>query len=182
MHRLFLALPLPSSTQFQIEELKTAFPNSDFLHFETSEKLHITIAFIGKVSEKKKDALLELFPVVNAQPFEIVLTPLLLKSSSVIALKIKKNKQLTALEKQVQKSLRDNNFIVEQRQFTPHVTLARFKKNTPMDERKKIKVFVRKNLPQELFSIPVESFALYESTLTSKGSRYTIIAYENFSH
>lgn len=125
--RLFTAIlftpEIKNALTNHIEKLKTASSRGNF----TSESnLHLTINFIGE-TERATDVK-QAMSAVNTEPFTLTLgrTGVFKRSSGDIYwIGVEKNPQLDSLQKQLSDLLRKQGFVLENRDYKPHITLGR---------------------------------------------------------
>ncbi|PKM62994.1 MAG: RNA 2',3'-cyclic phosphodiesterase [Firmicutes bacterium HGW-Firmicutes-21] len=95
-------------------------------NFTREENLHLTLAFIGE-TDKVREAK-EALSVVNASPFNLNFgeTGVFRRGSGDLHwVGVEKTTELLGLQKQVADSLKKHGFMLENREFAPHITLGR---------------------------------------------------------
>ena len=93
------------------------------------------------------------------------------KSPKVLWLGISKGTdELTLLQSQVEKSVREFKDNYENNTFIPHISIARIKKGP-----RKIDVLPFLNSVYSKIELDVNSISMYESKLLPEGAQYTII-------
>jgi 2'-5' RNA ligase len=175
--RAFYAIELNDevrhAAQHIVEQLQTC-EWSQHVRWTPLENLHLTIRFLGDVTE---ELLTELNTSIKSQlhdvtPFSIMFKePRLFphfKKPRVVAAIIPHNDALVALADILESSAVAAGLQPETRQFKGHLTLGRCKKTFP----KRIK------LDPIPFSsrLPVSCVALFQSQLSSEGPTYTRLA------
>lgn len=156
--------------QHVVEKLKT-YEWSEHVRWTTIENLHLTLRFLGDVTEPLLEELHETLAVevTTCKPFSLMFKePRLFphfKKPRVIAAGVAHNEQLAELAEIFERCAVAAGLSPETRQFKGHLTLGRCKKTFP--RRTKIE-----SLP---FSskLPVTQVALYQSTLDKAGPIYT---------
>lgn len=96
--------------------------------FTPYENLHLTLCFLGEVEAHSLTLLKEILFSLKASPFTLTFNQLKLWRKSkgdILWLGIEENRSLEALQKELSYLLRMNNFMLDDRPFIPHVTLAR---------------------------------------------------------
>jgi len=95
------------------------------------------------------------------------------RSPRVIWVGMKGNLQpLMTIQADITSSMKQLSFIVEERPFSPHLTLARLKFPKHME---KLMAELEKKKDDSLGSIQVDRIVLIQSNLSSKDNRYTIL-------
>lgn len=141
------------------------------------ENLHITIKFLGEISEKEipliRNILEKHAKLFN--PFEIILEGIgafpSISHPRVIWVGISENKdKLTSLANKISTDLEKAGFRREERAFHPHITIARVKRQ---NSRLKKEIMQYRN---SIFGrMIVSNIRLKKSTLTPQGPIYTTI-------
>jgi 2'-5' RNA ligase len=172
--RLFVAVEIASDVRQNIEaylsKLKPKLPNARWVR---PEGLHITLKFLGNVAEERLRAIQHELSTVTGTRFPITVRGSgvfpNLKSPRVLWAGLETGPELGALAASVDEGMKNAGFSPEKRTFTPHVTLARFS-----ERRERLDLRFLASEPQPDFgTMTAKEFHLYESKLTSQGSRYT---------
>ncbi len=136
---------------------------------------HITLKFIGEVSEKGVVKIREELREVRFDKFEILLDRIGVfspKSINVVWIGGEKNAALDRINKDIEEKISKLvPHMKSERDFRPHVTLARAKY---VGDKKK---FMEKldNVKVAPMILHVKSFKLYQSVLTSGGPIYSVV-------
>ncbi len=142
------------------------------INWVPAENLHLTLRFLGDLPSDQIKAML---PTIAQQtkhvlPFTLQFGKLDLlphRHPHYYAVTIILNTELAALETALNSALSKFNIEPDKRPFFPHLTLGRIKKtNKPLPGGQNI------NMPD---MAQVNSFGLYQSTLSSSGAIYTPI-------
>lgn len=168
--RIFLSLPLSQNFQKTFQNWKKHFPSTADITFTKAENLHITLIPLWYEDDiEKVIKLISEFPY-KPQPFN--LKPLsyelktFKKGKNMLWLLMEPHQQLLDFKKNLQQYLKKNlNIKVENRPYTPHITLA--KSPNTIKELPEINIFP----PQENF----QKFQLLESHQGSDGSNYELL-------
>ena len=121
--RLFTAICLDEGTKNALFRAETESEKFSEGRFTLLENLHLTLVFIGETDreEEIESALSKIeFPAFD---FEISKTGTFEKG--IFWAGISENKNLRKLQKNVFEKLRETGFEPEEREFVPHITLAR---------------------------------------------------------
>lgn len=181
--RSFIAIELPDNIkEFLTKIVSLQLPLQD-VNIVQKENLHITLKFLGEVEER-------LIPQVT-QALENIATefsPFTLKITHpgvfpdkykprVIWMGTENTETLKELAKKLDESMEALGFQREERDFKSHITLARVKnpENGKYLFGKIIKQFSFQKQNSHLLSFSVKEFVLMKSTLTPKGSIYSVL-------
>jgi 2'-5' RNA ligase len=189
--RLFVALDIEEAIRERmggfVGELRTLAPN---LRWVSPESLHITLKFIGEQPESKMSAIEAALAKVSAPSMRISFrgcgffpAP---KSARVFWIGVEAGVELAQLARLVEDGLTPLGIEKEKRAFSPHLTLARGGGSSGApgrqqgDKPNQNFAAVQKRLggmpTPEFGTMTVPEFFLYQSQLSSQGSRYTKIA------
>lgn len=169
--RLFIAALIPEEIKRLISEyIKGLRPNIDGVKWEKSDKLHVTLKFLGEVDDSKLaqissslDSLYRKHP-----PFKMNITRLGgfpgLRNPRVLFMGLSENEELSELHTEIQEQLGALGFERDGRKFIPHVTIGRVKK----------KFAIKDTLPlPEKAAFEIRNIGLIKSELNKEGSVYT---------
>jgi RNA 2',3'-cyclic 3'-phosphodiesterase len=130
---------------------------------------HITLKFLGDVSEDKIGLICERLSKIQFEPFIVTLDKIGVfpseNNARVIWVGIKKSEEMLDLQRKVDDSLK-GMFPLE-RNFFPHITLARVKDRVSYDYVTRI---MQIQVPSKTFN--VDKFILFKSTLMPSGPVY----------
>ena len=164
MARLFFALWPDDETRKQLYDVAKQFKKEN-IRLVKKSNLHITLEFLGEVSEKDQQELIERVNKVKGEPFAIELTRTgFWKKPQILWIGTTQiPKPLLTLVKLIRKCVKQQGLKTDQREYKPHVTIAR-----------KVKQII---VPKETFQIPwhVKSFALVISLSTDNGVEYRVL-------
>ncbi len=183
--RVFCALELPREIKTQVGEhvarLREAAPQVK-ASWERTEKLHITLKFLGEV-ERERVASLARAAQATARavaPFSLaiegtgVFPPRGLPRVLWVGI-TDESRQLSRLQQQLEDECARENFPREKRAFHPHLTVARLR--SPDGARRLAEIHTAQAFPQMTFA--VNKLLVVRSTLGPGGSRYSTIAESN---
>lgn len=173
MPRLFIALPLDESVTDNLARVGTA-ANVRGARWVPPENMHLTLAFLGDVEERRLPELEETLFAATAEVTE----PLRLRIQGIGAFPDERAArtlwagldgdvpQLIELQKRVAQALKARGFDFDQRRFRPHVTLARLRQAQPMPDR----------LPRlhQFGEWTADELQIVESHLHPAGPRYVV--------
>jgi 2'-5' RNA ligase len=191
-HRIFIAINLPKEIKEvliqkikKIEEsfnfYKDEFSFSGPLKWVKPDNLHLTLAFLGYVKDEDLPKIIEMVKEISKKhsPFSVNFLKISYsepkhKIPRMIWVVCEKNKELFNLQEDLKKSLLSFGItdLETERDFLPHITLARIKKweFRKIDPEKVPEV----NEPLNL-SFEVKSIEIMESHLKREGAEYTVL-------
>lgn len=127
--RLFIALNFSNAVKAQITEiLQKVRAGSLQGRFVDEEQLHITLEFLGEIPPGKLPVLKKVLDGLSAEPFALSLTKVGFfrrPEGNTYWLGVEHSDALFRLQAQLHKSLLAHGFSLEERKFTPHITLGR---------------------------------------------------------
>ena len=167
--RLFVAIELPDKIQQALVHLERAIPD---LRWLPARQLHLTLAFIGEVDESVAGLIEEKLAKISLPAFELAFhgagcfpDP---GRARVLWAGIEKNPALLELAARVKSQLISCGAAIEERPFSPHMTLARLKKPAPDQVTAFLKSFHTFKLPP----VPIREFVLFQSKLQQSGAEH----------
>ncbi len=166
LHRIFIAIRLPDFVKNELLAYKEKWPELP-ARWTKLENLHITLAFLGNISDKEIEELkIKVGEIAKKhRPFQLNFTKIAYgpteKNPKMIWAIGEESKELLMLQKDLSKT-----------PFTFHVTLGRLKEF----EFSRIDPEERPQINEEIsFSFRVESIEIMESKLKRTGPEYTIL-------
>jgi 2'-5' RNA ligase len=189
--RLFVALDIDDPIRERIarfvEGVRNFAPDG---RWAKEESLHVTLKFIGEQAESSVDRIKEALAATAGRSTQVGFrgygffpTP---NSARVFWIGMEAGPELAALAAEVDAKLTPLGIAKEERNFTPHLTLARSSRASGAPGRRKEdgprRTFHR--LQEKLSALPAPDFGsmtaheffLYQSRLSPKGSTYTKLA------
>ncbi|RMF55536.1 RNA 2',3'-cyclic phosphodiesterase [Candidatus Woesearchaeota archaeon] len=171
--RLFIAIELPEEIKKLLEKAQNHLKNnSDRVSWVKKENMHLTLKFLGEISDENK--VIKALKKVVFKPFEAETSDLGVFPSQnyikVVWLGLKSSEQTKELHDKIDEQL-FNIGIKKDKNFVPHMTLGRVK------YIKDKKAFVQKisNFRPEEKPFKVQGFSLIKSELTPTGPIYSTI-------
>lgn len=166
--RFFIALELPEQSREELKKvqdsIKQLIPSAKITD---TEKLHITIAFIGDQPDSLKDSFVEAIKnaVEGIPPF--TLTPSYLDgfpsihNPNILWAGVKGDvDKLIVVTERIRDRLRELNVDVDQRRFVPHIAIAKFRNyHTPEQVERELQTMIF----GEFEPIVISSIKLFES-------------------
>ena len=170
MIRLFVAIPLPEIVRLRLVGLCTGVPGA---RWTQPENLHLTLRFIGEVSETSFSDIAEALSLVDGQAFDFHLAGAGQfgdrRRARILWAGIAPNDHLLRLRNQIEGHLQHAGIEPEGRKYSPHVTLARLK-NAPME---RVARFLGEHGQLNTTPIAAHRFVLFSSHLGQAGAIHT---------
>ena len=127
--------------------------------------------FIGEVDETLYRKITDSLGMIETEPMNLKIEGIgqfpPRRAPRVLWLGLEKNDKLVQLRNRIETALVRCGLEPEDRRFSPHITIARFKKAPPA---KHMRDYLTANNLFELPSFPLEEFKLYSSKLNSAGA------------
>ncbi len=127
--RLFIAVNLDRPTREALAGVMDGLRKSGARgRYTDPENLHITLSFLGEQPRERIPALRRAMEKAAGSPFAIALSGLgrfRRPDGDILWAGIREDGSLSALQKRLTASLRQEGFPTESRGFTPHLTLSR---------------------------------------------------------
>jgi len=173
--RAFIAIDLPEPIRAALRQQQAAFraicPDG---RWTRPEGIHLTLKFLGEISDQQvtqvTEALQELGPVA---PFSVEVKGFGVfpdaRRPRVFWTGVVAPPNLAGLAEQVERALEKLGFAPEDRAFTPHLTLARFKVPRPQPA---LQSHLERLGAPSLGRFEVSEFFLFESKLSPQGAEY----------
>ena len=173
--RLFVAANIPEESLNEVISIRNKIYDDLIpVKWESIEKLHVTLMFLGDVENDRIDKIINVLDeitknlsVINSKflDFDLLFKQ---KRPHILWLGLEANEEFLKLHVQIQNALEKLRFLKETRKFKPHITLLRLRGKENLN---KIKKFRNYQLPQ--ISFKIESISLFKSELLQSGSKYT---------
>ncbi|MFA5126516.1 MAG: RNA 2',3'-cyclic phosphodiesterase [Patescibacteria group bacterium] len=174
--RLFIGIPIDRSLAKKLmadlsgfalpwPKLKTVLP----------EQMHLTLKFLGETPLEQLPQIISVLDNLKNKtgPLDLIIDRAITISPQhpkVIALSLEKNPRLEKLQQRIEQTLWQAGLAdKEMRKALPHLTLARIKQATRIEELKILNTWLVKKL------ITVNYFELIESVLLPRGPQYTTL-------
>lgn len=169
--RLFVAIELPEAVQRKLSQLRQELSGARWVR---SEQLHLTLAFLGEVSEQQLGQLSEALGHICYERFTLRFDRLGCfpgqRHPRVLWIGLQSNPSLRQLAQQVQTAITACGIALEERPFAPHITLARFKDANSQQ----VAALLAQQQPV-LPDVRVEEFLLFQSRLSAQGAEHRVL-------
>lgn len=127
--RLFIAINFDNAVKEYLKAAQSGVKNiSQGGHFSHEENLHLTLVFLGEIAPAKITQVEKAMDMVVASAFELSLGGLghfKRDNGDIVWVGVKQNETLSAVYNQLCRSLKSSGFALENRDYKPHLTLAR---------------------------------------------------------
>lgn len=176
--RLFVALEIPSeicnALAAFVKELRGAAPQAKWVR---ADNLHVTLKFLGETKPPRLGAIESaLASIRSTQPVTLEFRGLGFfpneKRPRVFWVGMEASANLKVLAEDIDRGLHQLGFPLEERPFTPHLTLARF---NPPGLPPNLGSAVSQHSSRNFGSLTARELHLIESKLKSTGAEYTTI-------
>ena len=170
--RIFIAINLPDDIKRVLLSYEKRWRNLH-IRWTNFNKMHITVEFLGEVNRSGLDAILIAAEntVMEIKPFDIRLDKIVLgpdlAQARMFWVTIYIDSYLIKFKNLMDENLKQNDFIPEEREFRPHITLARARGNQLKGKRT--------NITLANLKFKAESVEVIESQLHLGGARYKTV-------
>ena len=174
MTRLFVALSLPEAVRRRLEGLRGGLPGA---RWQSAEQMHLTLRFIGEVDGAAFAEIGDALAHVEAEAFSLTLEGVGHFPSRgrvrILWAGVAPNPALTHLRARTEAAVTGLGFAPEGRNYSPHVTLARFASRVPAH---RLQEFVSYHGLYTSGPFAVRSFELFSSHAGAGGAHYAVEA------
>lgn len=174
--RAFVALDLPEALIRPVTALQAGLGAG---RHTPEENLHLTLAFLGDISQGQAGAVAEALMELKAPAVPLRLAGVDVpggKAPNLIWIGADPDPALIHLQSKVETLVRQAGVTLERRRFRPHVTLARFGNGLTTREQREIGAFLALNGAARLDEAKADTVTLYESHLREDGPLYLPLA------
>ena len=171
--RIFIAALIPPEVRLAIKHYVESIKEKwEGVRWETWEKFHVTLKFLGEIDESKLGDIEESLRLrgEGVGTFEMAITGFggfpNLRRPRVLFVDLSDNNELSKFQLALEERLQDIGFARENRKFTPHITVGRTKGYSS----------VRGPFPTpDRISFKISEIAIMRSVLHKKGSEHTCL-------
>jgi RNA 2',3'-cyclic 3'-phosphodiesterase len=169
--RLFIAALLPEEIKARIDSfIGLARPRCEGVRWESYDKLHVTLKFLGNVEDSQAALISSAIGAVvrDYAPFETGMINFggfpSLRNPRVLFIALNESPSLSSFQSRIDEELEPFGFSRESRKFIPHVTIGRVK----------TRVTYKEPLPvPERSTFTIGEIGIIKSELRRDGSVYT---------
>ena len=169
MFRLFVAVDLPEEVKKEVKDICRDLPGA---HWVPQDQLHLTLRFIGDADDALFLAIKAALARVSGAPFRFALKGIGHfppgKRARVLWVGMEKREPLLELQQAVERALTEAGVPPDERPFSPHITLARFRDPFPGATAS----FEERHSGFASAPFEVDAFYLYSSVLTREGATH----------
>jgi 2'-5' RNA ligase len=176
--RLFVAIEIPEDIRRTLAALLHEFRSiSPRLKWVRPENMHLTLAFLGETEPAKfSEVQTALSTIRSPQPVSLEFRGLGFfpnaKRPRVFWVGIEASSNLAPIAREIDRSLHELGFLLNDRPFAPHLTLARLNQPyLPAD----LQTIVTESTSRSFGSFSAQQFHLIESKLKLIGPEYTTL-------
>lgn len=152
--RAFIGIKIPEEIRKEYSKLCRPLRDTGILSFVRPEKMHITIAFFKDLKTEDFKKVAEIIQNLNIEMFPVNCSNLGLFKRKGVPSTVYVNiqsEELTYIAKEIHEKLKNANIEFDDKQFVPHITLARVKElDSEADFMKKYNG-MRKNVKESEF-------------------------------
>ncbi|WP_142416191.1 RNA 2',3'-cyclic phosphodiesterase [Bartonella massiliensis] len=171
MGRLFSALQIPQQTTQQLISLQNGLPNTRWIN---PQNFHVTLSFFGEVKNVTENALMHAFDTIKLPPFILQIEGFDIfgseNASPSLVIRIEPCEALHLLHEKMQCIRSHLGLTPDERQFTPHITVARLRNIKPEDLVSYL--LFRRNF--SFYPFEVDHFVLFSSSSPSSDTVYLV--------
>lgn len=172
MPRLFVAIDFPEAVNQQLIGLCKGISKAKWIK---PGQIHLTLRFIGEVTDEQAELLKLALREVRAQAFDLQLKgtgtfPQGGRRPRILWVDVKAGRELLELAEKVDQAAKAAGLVLKEEDFTAHVTLARFR-YPPGAE---LAAWQKKQAGFESPVLRIREFHLVESELTPDGAIHTV--------
>lgn len=174
--RLFVGIALSAETAAALAGVRALLASSGpALRWSDPQDWHVTLQFLGEVTEPRAALVTEKLATVGASPVPVRIAELgFFERAGVFFAGIALTAELLALEQKVVAAMRTCSFTPEARRYNPHITLARAKGRAGAHALEPLKKALERIRIDLAAVFVAEEFLLYESFPGAEGSRYEV--------
>ncbi|WP_373186253.1 RNA 2',3'-cyclic phosphodiesterase [Halopseudomonas sp.] len=166
--RLFIGIEMPAFVQARLAALQADLPGA---RWQWPEDMHLTVRFLGGVAEDRQSSVCASMQGLGLAPFDLAVQGVGSFSGRVFWAAIKPNEYLNLLKQLVDQRLAKIDMPIEERDFVPHVTLARSsrRQHPAADD------FLARHRDLELPPWTVKHLTLFSSHPGGSGPMYRVV-------
>ncbi|HEY6446341.1 MAG TPA: RNA 2',3'-cyclic phosphodiesterase [Acidobacteriaceae bacterium] len=176
--RLFVGIALSPEAAAALSGVRALLASSGpELRWSEPHGWHVTLQFLGEVTEPRAAMVAERLATVKADPVPVRIAELgFFERAGVFFAGVALTPELLALEQRVVAAMRACGFTPEPRRYNPHITLARAKGRGGARELAPLKKALERRPIDLAAKFVAEEFLLYESIPGPAGSRNEVKA------
>ena len=167
---MFIAIDIPAGIKEKIAIFQNELNRLIDAKWVGKDNMHLTLVFLGEIEGERKSAIKEILNELKKfHQFKLKVHGFGgfpdLNRPSVLWIGLEDSEELFKLQKNLVNKLKENGFLIEDRPFVGHLTVARIKSKVNLP---KLARFEKKNWGE----FKVETIILYQSELKKEGPRH----------
>ncbi len=180
--RAFITIEIPSEIHAQLDKITQDLQSQTkarTIHWVPGKNIHLTLKFLGEVSSTNLGILTKILTneAVKHPHFEIDVDGLgafpSIQRPRVIWIGIEAPPRLITLQKGIEAETLRLGYAPDEREFSPHLTLARISHNASQDEIRHLSDVLANYQVGSLGTFKVDTVKLFKSDLLPGGTIYT---------
>lgn len=173
MIRSFLAIAIPEAIADAIADIQEGLAGA---HWSPAENLHITLSFLGEQTERRLEDLDANLRRLRKPSFALSLAGVgaFGDEARLVYVGVEPSEPLMNLRNSTERAAHLADIQTDTRRYSPHVTLARFRRREVSRDR--LTAYVAANNLFRAGPFDVEAVTLYRSELTRSGPLYEPMA------
>ncbi len=177
--RIFIALDIPGEIRARISEfMERARAHAPEAHWARPEGVHVTLKFVGEVSDAKVEEIKSALATIQAEPFHVSFagagffpTP---RSPRVFWIGVEGGGALAGLAAAIDSATHELGIAREDRAYSPHLTLARSGTGPGAAQLlRPLQHLLQAEGALHFGTMTAREFFLYRSELQKGGARYS---------
>lgn len=165
--RLFIAIEIPDEQKWRMGKLRSEIPGARWV---PAGQIHLTLAFLGEVDEESTARLIIELGKIQASPFNLTFSEAGCfpdrHHPRVLWAGLRQEPALTRLAAAINSVVRGSGIPLDERPFSPHITLARLK----LPCAREVGEFLQCHRRVAIDPFFVREFILFQSRLSQKGA------------
>lgn len=170
MLRLFVGIELPEAVRQALAEVREAHPAA---RWHEPEQLHLTLSFIGPVEQEAARNIAQVLAGVPGPSFELAVEGVGYFGSPerprIFWAGVAESPPLYRLQQRVEARLLPLGLRLDERPYTPHITLARVRQGLPLQ------ALLQRHASLSLPAFTVDHICLFLSGGAEQGVRYEVL-------
>lgn len=178
--RCFIAIEIPETVKSVLSGIEEELKKTEAdVRWVNPDNIHLTLKFLGNIKEETVKKVMKMMETVcsSCNSFNLEVKGLgvfpSIKSPRVLWVDIEESDVLKSLQEEIDKKMVPIGFEREDRKFTPHLTMGRFRSSIGKGALLEV---IKQHEKDTFGTIDVQYISLMRSDLNPEGARYTRIA------
>jgi 2'-5' RNA ligase len=168
--RLFTALPVKDDAAAALAKLQQGLNGAKWTK---PENLHVTLRFIGQTLPGKLGDIRQTLASIHFAPFAFDVAGIDCWPGGILHAVVAPQLRLWGIKAAIDEALNEVGIALEDREYRPHITLARLKQSQPLHLNQS---WLKEHQSLSITQVPATAFHLYESRSSEKGLQYVPLA------